>query len=79
MTQSPVAFYVLNLGVLLKEIALRAKQEVVVATEDDRVFALGRLMAMHEVVSLMQQQASVFGLELRELGLEGIDPERDLL
>ena len=32
-----------------------------------------------EVVSLMQQQADAFGLPHSDLGLEGIDPENDLL
>jgi hypothetical protein len=31
------------------------------------------------VLSLMQQQASAFQLPLRDLCLEGLDPERDLL
>jgi hypothetical protein len=35
-------------------------------------------MGFHRVVSLAQQQAAAFGLELEELGLAGVDPNRDL-
>lgn len=40
---------------------------------------LGRLMAYHEVISLMQQQARAFGVPLENLNLNDIDPERGLL
>ena len=66
--------YLLDLGTLLKEYAVAAKR----AAESDS-FSLGRLMAYHEVISLMQQQAVAFGLPLERLGLHDIDPERDLL
>ncbi|MBU2502373.1 hypothetical protein KJ682_13655 [bacterium] len=79
MKSSPESLYLLDLGVLLKEIALRAKTEALGASEDDRGFALGRLTAMHEVISLMQQQAYAFGLEVKDIGLDGISPERDLV
>jgi hypothetical protein len=65
--------------VLLKEKALEAKEESQSVSGDQRGFALGRLMAFHEVVSLMQQQAQAFGIPLEALGLEGIQPERDLV
>ena len=76
---SSAALYIQDLGVLLKELALRAKNEATTVSEDDRGFALGRLTAMHEVISLMQQQATAFGLDLRDIGLDGINPERDLV
>ncbi|WP_150115739.1 hypothetical protein [Acinetobacter sp. TGL-Y2] len=34
---------------------------------------------MYEVISLLYQQAKVFDIALSDLGLEGIDPERDYL
>jgi len=36
-------------------------------------------MGFHEVVSLMQEQAIAFGIPLDAIGLEGVEPERDLL
>lgn len=74
-----VDLYLRDLGVLLKEKALEAKEESRTAPEDERAFALGRLMAFHEVISLMQQQAQAFGIALEELGLDDIQPEKDLL
>ena len=73
------ANYLLDLGRELRESAETAKRAADVATGDDQAFARGRSMAYYEVISLMHQQATVFGLPLTELGLEGIDPERDLI
>lgn len=61
---------------LLLEAAIAARA---VATEGGDAFDRGRLSALHEVVSLMQQQAQAFGVPLADLGLEGVDPDRDLL
>lgn len=36
-------------------------------------------MAFYEVVGLMQNQAEVFGLTDADIGLDGVDPERDVL
>ena len=63
-----------------KELSLAALQSKHDAqTDDDRIFASGRLMAFHEIVSLMQQQAISFELGFAEIGLGDIDPEKDLL
>ncbi|MDI1433326.1 hypothetical protein [Polyangium sorediatum] len=79
MSSSTESLYLRDLGGLLKEMALRAKKEALSASEADRGFALGRLMAMHEVISLMQQQADAFGLDVKDIGLEEISPEQDLV
>lgn len=42
-------------------------------------YELGYSMAMYEVISLLYQQAEVFDIALSDLGLDGIDPERDYL
>ena len=36
-------------------------------------------MAYYEVLSLMQQQAEAFDLPLNDLGLSGLDPDRELI
>jgi hypothetical protein len=79
MTESTESLYLRDLAGLLSTMARRAKEEVSVATETERDLALGRLMAMHDVISLMQQQAIAFGLAPEEIGLGDIVPERDLL
>ena len=68
-----------DVGSLLSEKALDAKATADAANGDDRQFALGRLMAFHEVVSLLQQQARAFGIDPRTIGLGDIDPEAHLL
>ncbi|WP_224242245.1 hypothetical protein [Hyalangium gracile] len=71
--------YVRDLSVLLKEKALEAREESRTASAGDRAYALGRLMAFHDVISLMQQQAQAFGIPLAEIGLDDIQPEKDLV
>lgn len=74
------ALYLRDLGDLVKELAQAAKAERDASPAgEDRAYAQGRLMALHEVVSLMQQQADAFGLSHRDLRLDNVDPERDLL
>lgn len=72
--------YLRDLGELIKDLALAARDERdEAAAGEDRAYATGRLMALHEVVSLMQQQADAFGLSHRDLRLDDVEPERDLL
>lgn len=80
MTDETAANYLRDLGDLVKRSALnaRAKRDSS-STEHDRAFESGRLTAYYEMVSLMQQQAIAFGIELGDVALDDIDPERDLL
>ena len=73
------ANYLHDLGYLLREAGEEAKQDTETAASTDSAFHKGRLMAYVEVLSLMQQQAVAFGLPLSDLGLDGLNPERDLL
>jgi len=73
------ANYLLDLGHLVREAGEQAKKDADQASESDRLFQRGRLMAYYEVLSLMQQQAEAFQLPLEELALDGLDPDRDLL
>jgi hypothetical protein len=80
MNHNECTAYVRDLGLIIKEKALEAKQ----AKESSRdaanhQFDVGRLMAFHEVVSLMQQQADAFGIPLKEINLDDLDPEEVLL
>jgi hypothetical protein len=72
--------YLRDLGCLIRELADGAKRAEGSAVEPEgRAYAIGRLMALHEVVSLMQQQALAFQIRFEDICLEGIDPERDLV
>jgi hypothetical protein len=77
MENQPAAGFLRDLGSLVAERAAEAKLERDASPDDG--FASGRLMAFHEVVSLMQQQADAFGMTHEEVGLSGISPERDLI
>jgi hypothetical protein len=68
--------YLFDLGTLLKEMALEAKQK---ANSSGSDFDVGYMAGFHRVLSLMQQQAHAFGIELSELSLDGIDPDEDLV
>ena len=68
--------YLRDLGVLIKELSLEAKQE---AGEKGTDFSVGYLAGFHRVVSLMQQQAEAFGIPFKEIGLEGIDADESLV
>lgn len=73
-------YYLLDLGFLLKELALEAKADRELFKDHaDNLYFIGQLYGYHRVISLMQQQAESFGIPLSDLRLEGIEPERDLL
>jgi len=72
--------YLLDLGQLVKEYALEAVAE----REKHRgqpvqEFYEGYVLGFHRIVSLMQQQALAFGIDLKALRLDGIEPDRDLV
>ena len=79
MTPNTAELFLRDLGMLLKQKARSAQQEAARSRAEDRDYKLGFLMAYHEVVSLVKQQADAFGIDVRALCLDDIDPDRDLL
>jgi hypothetical protein len=72
--------YLFDLGFLLRERALEAKQSFGAAKGTaDEAFQSGRLMAYYEVLSLLVGQARSFELPVEDLHLCGLVPNRDLL
>jgi len=69
------AHYLSDLGRLIRDGALLAKDSAGAAIGDQRSFESGRLMAYYEVLSLMTQQGVAFGLSPESLSLEGFDPD----
>jgi hypothetical protein len=71
--------YLIATNKLLLEFAREAKRQAD-ATRGTEAgnFDAGYLMGFHRVISLLQQQAPAFGLEVRDVGLERIDPDGDL-
>ncbi len=80
MTDDKYMNYVYDLGVLLKEKAIDAKADKDKALDTDEFdYKLGYLMAFHEVISVLKQQADVFDIDQVEVGLNDIEPESELL
>jgi hypothetical protein len=78
-TENVYATFLRDLGLILKEMALEGKQRKDASSREDRAYEMGRLMALHEVVALMQEQAGAFQIPLDDLGLSDLEPDRDLL
>jgi len=80
MTAETAAYYLLDLGMLLKKEALEAREMARASKDtDDSGFNDGRAFAYYEVISLMQRQAASFQLPLEALSLADIDADRDLM
>jgi len=73
--------YLRDIGEIVKTRALEAKDERAREQEGSAAyhFQCGRLIAFNEVISILQQQAEGFGINLRDLTLDNIDPDRDLV
>jgi len=69
-------YYLKDLGILIKEMALEAKKE---AGDNKTDFSIGYMACYHRIVSLMQQQAEAFGIPFEQIGLDGIDADHDLV
>ena len=80
MSEDKFKYYLHDLGMLLKEKAQAAKNEKDNPVDQkDNDYNIGYLMAFHEVIDLMKQQADVFDIKQDDIGLADIDAERDLL
>ncbi|MDA8376395.1 MAG: hypothetical protein M0Z50_04840 [Planctomycetia bacterium] len=68
--------YVTDLSKVIIKLAqeVRCKREV-----SDDEFEKGRQFAFYEILSLMRQQAIVFGLNENEIGLAGVNLEEFLI
>lgn len=57
--------------------ATAAKAEATTKPED--YFEKGRHFGLYEALSLLVSQAEAFQMDKASIGLEGVDPDRDLL
>jgi hypothetical protein len=67
--------FLLDFGTLVREQAFEATN----ATAKTDLFQEGRAFAYYEVISLLLHQAFVFEIPASDVGLSGVDPDRDLL
>ena len=70
------AYYLRDLGFLLREQAEAAKQAAESTSGDERAFKLGVVWTYYSVLDLMLQQAEGFDLPASDLALKGFDPDK---
>lgn len=70
--------YLEDLGALFKEHALNAKEKLVQAEGKEKEFDQGVLYAYYRILSMMQQQAVAFDIDLKEVKLDDINPDKQL-
>jgi hypothetical protein len=72
--------YLHDLGILIKEIAINAKKrEKEEQGVNEKSYNSGYLMGIQRIISLMQEQAEAFRIDLKAISLNDIDPYEDLL
>jgi len=72
-------YYLQDPSFLLKERALEAKKDWKNASDEDEAFAAGYLTAYHHVLEMMKNQAISFNINEKEIKLDDINPDKDLL
>jgi len=68
--------YINHVCKIIKERALQSKLE---EEKAKNLFNSGRLMAYNEVISILQQEAEGMLMDLKELKLDDINPDIDLV
>jgi hypothetical protein len=80
MDEKSLKHYIREINCLLKGYARQAKVDADHPKEGDSAdFNAGFLMAYHQVIATMKNQAPFFDLTHEELNLADIEPERDLV
>ena len=70
-------YYLMDLGPYLKKFAFDAKEKY--HKDKSNKFNSGYYSAFHRIISFIMQQAESIGIELKELRLDDIDPDKDLI
>lgn len=79
MNKESLKNYIREISCLLKDNAKKAKLEADHPNKDSAEFNAGFLMAYHQVIAIMKNQAPFFDLEQEDINLADIEPERDLI
>jgi hypothetical protein len=80
MDEKSLKHYIREVNCLLKDYAKQAKVDADHPKESDSSdFNDGFLMAYHQVIAVMKNQAPFFDLTQEEVNLADIEPERDLI
>lgn len=76
MNKNKYKLYLIDLVSILKDAAMEVKKKTENNSND---FDEGRLMAYHEFISLLKQQADAFGINLKDINLQDFDEYKELL
>jgi hypothetical protein len=80
MSKESIRNYMQEISCLIKDYAKQAKVDADHPKEGDSAdFNNGFLMAYHQVIAVMKNQAPFFDLTQEEINLADIEPERDLI
>jgi hypothetical protein len=80
MDEKSLKHYIREISCLLKDYAKQAKVDADHPKEGGSAdFNDGFLMAYHQVIAVMKNQAPFFDLTQEEINLADIEPERDLI
>ena len=80
MDSSKYSLFLQDLGELIKSEASKVKAKKAQAkSEGDSEFESGQLMGFYSVVSMMKTLAIGFDISDEEMGLENLDPDKDLV
>jgi hypothetical protein len=71
--------YLQDLSFLIKERALKAKEDLKKASDEDKDFKAGYLAAYHHVIEIMKNQTVSFNIDENEIMLDDFDPDKDLM
>jgi hypothetical protein len=80
MSKESLRNYIQEISCLFKDYARQAKVDADHPKEGDSAdFKDGFLMAYHQVIAVMKNQAPFFDLTQEEINLADIEPEQDLI
>ena len=76
MVNEPIQLMIFD---VVQELLVKAREAKVRAERSQSDFDKGQHFAFYDIISLLVQQSNAFGIDLSMVGLEGLDPERDIL
>ena len=71
--------YVIQVTALLKKQAKEAKRDKDDSNPKDKDYNIGQLMSYYSVISTLKNQALAFNIDEKDLSLDDINPDQDLL
>jgi|GEM_PF-372679 len=79
MNEEKIKGYLIDSIKLLKEQAIEAKKGAANPKEGSEEYSKGEALAYYTVISTLKNQAPFYDLEQKDVGLDDIDPDADLL